>query len=406
MRRAGAGCAKQCLLGLWLAGAAIAVAADAKAPLGAAISRLEAALAADSAAAAAGPAATARYAAGIVAAALAVWEQSRHLDRPYFARSASVDGRPGLANPDNVYDSALLDGHGEYRIHGRRGTHAMLTLQILDAYPIVALGRNLAAVDLDAQGVRPGEEFELRLGGAPRPGLWFELPRDARALLVRQSFDDWVHETPTQLAIERLDQGAPAVDVTVPGASAADYVAAADRLWNASYLPKIRQLPVNVLPPPRASDTDAGGLGGQQSVMARYRLAPDEALLITVERSDARYQGIQLGDPWFVTPNWIDHQVSLTRAQAAVDADGRMRLVISLRDPGVANWLDPAGFAEGFVFMRWQGLASPLRTQTAPTAQLLKLAELEAHLLGDTRRVTAAGRAAQLALRQRAPIRH
>jgi hypothetical protein len=37
---------------------------------------------------------------------------------------------------------------------------------------------------------------------------------------------------------------------------------------------------------------------------------------------------------------------------------------------------------------------------------LLKLAELEAHLPDDTRRVNAAGRAAQLALRQRAPIRH
>ncbi len=82
-------------------------------------------------------------------------------------------------------------------------------------------------------------------------------------------------------------------------------------------------------------------------MMARYRLAPDEALLVTVERSDARYQGIQLGDPWFVTPNWIDHQASLTRAQAAVDADGRMRLVISLRDPGVANWLDPGGLRGG-----------------------------------------------------------
>lgn len=406
MRRAGAGWAKQCLLGLWLAGAASAVAADAQAPLGGAISRLEAGLAADSAAAVAGPAATARYAAGIVAAALAAWEQSRHLDRPYFARSASVDGRAGLSNPDNIYDSALLAERGEYRVHGRRGTHAMLTLQILDAYPIVALGRNLVALDLDARGVRPGEEFELRLGGAPRPGLWFELPRGARALLVRQSFDDWVHETPTRLAIERLDQGAPAVDVTVPGASAADYVAAADRVWNAGYLPKIRQLPVNVLPPPRASDADAGGLGGQQSVMARYRLAPDEALLITVERSDARYQGIQLGDPWFVTPNWIDHQVSLTRAQAAVDADGRMRFVISLRDPGVANWLDPAGFAQGYVFMRWQGLAAPLRAEAAPTVRLLELAELAAQLPVDTRRVDAPGRAAQLALRQRAPIRH
>lgn len=393
------------LLSLALGTASLA-AAQAPPTLGGAVSRLEAGLAADTAAAAAGPAATARYAAGIVGAALALWEQSRHLDTPYFARSQGIDGRAGLVNPDNIYESALIVDSGAYRVRGRRGTHAMLTLQLLDAYPVVALGRNLLAIDLDAEGVRPGEDFELWLGGAAREELWLALPRGARALLLRQSFEDWSRETPSAVTIERLDAGAPAVDASVPGASAADYVAAADRVWNGNYLPLIRKLPVNALPAPRASDTESGGLGGQQSVMARYRLAPDEALLVTVKASRARYQGIQLGDPWFVTPNWLDHQSSLTRAQSAVDPDGRMRLVISLRDPGVANWLDPAGFAEGYVFMRWQGLPAPLTTDEAPTAQLLKLDELAATLPPETRRVDVAGRAAQLALRVRAPIRH
>ena len=53
---------------------------------------------------------------------------------------------------DNIYASALIVDSGAYRVHGRRGTHAMLTLQVLDGYPIVALGRNLFAIDLDADG--------------------------------------------------------------------------------------------------------------------------------------------------------------------------------------------------------------------------------------------------------------
>jgi hypothetical protein len=42
---------------------------------------------------AAGSAATERYIAGLVSASLDVFEQSRHLDAPYFGRSAGLDGR-------------------------------------------------------------------------------------------------------------------------------------------------------------------------------------------------------------------------------------------------------------------------------------------------------------------------
>ncbi len=388
-----------------LVGAATPVAAQNAPTLGAATVALEARLAGDPAAAVAGAAATESYTVGLLAAAFPVFEQSRHLDSPYFGRTSGIDGRPGLSNPDNIYESALLADDGEYHIHGRRGTHAMLTLQILDAYPIVALGRNLAAIDLDAAGVVPGAEFELRLGGAVRDGFWYALPHGARAVLVRQSFEDWSRETPSELRIERLDRTTQVADSASLGDSAADFVVAADRLWNTNYLPMIRSAPLNTLPPPRASDIGAGGLDGQQSVMARYRLTPGQALLITVKKSAARYQGIQLGDPWFVTPNWIEHQVSLTRAQAVTDADGYMRFVISLRDPGVANWLDPAGFAEGFVFMRWQGLPAPLAAHEAPTAQLVALDDLALHLPPETPRVSAPARAAQLALRARAPVR-
>ena len=383
----------------------IPAAAAADAPLAGAIGGLEARLASDPAAVSAGPLETARYAAALVSAALAVFEQSRHLDKPYFARNDGIDGRAGLYNPDNHYTSALLSDQGSYRIHGRRGSHVMLTLQLLDAYPIVGLGRNLAVINLEAAGIKAGENFELFLGGPPRSGRWFALPAGTKAILARQTFEDWTAETPSTLRIDRLDRGAGKVEPAEAARTAADYVLAADRTWNAGYLPMIRQLPLNRLPPPRASDVGAGGLDGQQSVAARYRLNPDQALVITVGRSNALYQGVQLGNSWFVAPNYIDHQVSLNRSQAAVDADGRIRYVVSLIDPGVANWLDPAGFAEGYLFMRWQGLSRPLSPEEAPTAELVTLAELRDRLPPGTRQLSAAQRAEQLARRMSVPIR-
>ena len=393
--------------GLILAAIALLIpaAAAADAPLAAAVGGLESRLAGDPAAAGAGPLETARYAAAVVSAALAVFEQSRHLDKPHFARNDGIDGRAGLYNPDNLYSSTLVSDKGIYRIHGRRGSHVMLSLQLLDAYPIVGLGRNLAAINLETLGIRAGDDFEIFLGGPSHGRHWFALPAGTKAVLARQTFEDWSAETPSSLRIDRLDRGAGKVAPDEAARTAADYLLAADRTWNAGYLPRIRQLPVNRIPPPRASDTDAGGLGGQQSVAARYRLTAGQALIITVGRSNAIYQGIQLGNPWFVAPNYIDHQVSLNRSQAAVDADGRIRYVISLSDPGVANWLDPAGFGEGYLFMRWQGLSRPLVAEEAPTVELVTLAELPGRLPAETRQLSAAQRAEQLAQRLSVPIR-
>ena len=351
---------------------------------------------------AAGPAATERYIAGLVSASLEVFEQSRHLDAPYFGRSAGLDGRPGLFNPDNIYRSALLSGEGRYRITGKRGSHALFTLQILDAYPVIALGKNLAVIDLDALGIRTGEDFSITLGGTRAEGHWFTLPPSARAVLARQTFTDWNTETPSTFRIERLDTAASPVDARVPGASAADYLAAASRLWNSGLYARV---PVNAFPPPRPSDTAAGGLGGQQSVMARFRLEAGKVLVVSVRRSAARYQGIQLGDPWFVTPNAVDHTASFSAAQAAVDDDGFLRFVISDTDPGAANWLDTANTREGFVFLRWQGLPAPLVAEDAPRIEVVPLSELRAHLPPGTRWLNATERASQTVSRRTVPLR-
>ncbi len=78
---------------------------------------------------------------------------------------------------------------------------------------------------------------------------------------------------------------------------------------------------------------------------------------------------------------------------------------LKLADPGVANWLDPAGFAEGYLFLRWQGLAQGPGADEAPSAELTPLAELDRRLPEGTRRVSARQRAAQLAQRLMAPLR-
>lgn len=346
---------------------------------------------------------TEHYLAGLFSQAWSFIQQRDMLGTPYFSRGTSVEGLPGLYNPDNLYRSALIEPGGAYRIYGRRGTHADLSFQIIDQYPIIGLGKNLAVIRPDDMGAKPDADFEFYLGGAPRTdGHWHAMPDHAVAILTRQSFGDW-RETPTALFIERLDVPAPRGHQN-PFAQAATALRQTTKLWVDGYVPEIeRNTMVNALPAPRPSATDAGGLGGQMSVMARYSIKKDEALLISVRKADAVYQGIQLGDPWFVTPNTVEHQVSLTARQARIDDDGLIRFVIALEDPGVPNWLDPAGNPAGYIFMRWQNIRTPLAPADAPTARLVSLASLRKALPPGTPVISAAKRRKRLAERKWVP---
>lgn len=346
---------------------------------------------------------TEKYLAGLLAQAWGFAEQLNMLATPYFGRGAGIEGLPGLYNPDNLYRSALLEPEGAYRIYGRRGTHADLSFQIVDQYPIVGLGKNLMVIRPEDMGVEPGEDFEFYLGGQKTVGKsWFAMPEHAVAVLTRQSFGDW-HETPSSLYIERLDVPR-ATSYQSPFVRAATALRQATSLWVDNYLPGLqRNSVVNALPAPRPSPGDAGGLGGQMSTMARYSVGKNEALLITVRKANAAYQGIQLGDPWFVTPNTVKHQVSLTARQAQVDDDGLIRFVISLEDPGVPNWLDPAGNPDGYIFMRWQNIKTPLAARDAPSARLVTLASLRKVLPAKTPFVDEVARRNLLSERKWAP---
>jgi hypothetical protein len=72
--------------------------------------------------------------------------------------------------------------------------------------------------------------------------------------------------------------------------------------------------------------------------------------------------------------------------------------VLSGRDPGVANWLDTAGFSNGAMILRC------VRTTTAPTPQARVVAfdDIASALPADTTRITVTERAAVLARRRRA----
>jgi len=83
-------------------------------------------------------------------------------------------------------------------------------------------------------------------------------------------------------------------------------------------------------------------------------------VLLEVHPPDCHYWSFALGNGYWESLDWSRRQSSLNDRQAVLDADGVFRAVISQRDPGVPNWLDPQGHAQGTLFGRY------LRTRDMP----------------------------------------
>ncbi|MGG2005418.1 hypothetical protein [Novosphingobium resinovorum] len=136
-----------------------------------------------------------------------------------------------------------------------------------------------------------------------------------------------------------------------------------------------------------------GALVKQTYWPACFQLEDDEALIIETEiPARAPYWNVQLNDPYFNALEYVYRLSSTNGAMARLSSDGKFRAVIALTDPGVPNWLDPAGYNEGGIYGRWYDCDS----EPVPTITRVRLAELRSHLPEDTPVVTPAERSEEI----------
>ena len=249
--------------------------------------------------------------------------------------------------------------------------------------------------------------FELTFGPAiPDAGDdYFVLGEGASMLAVREVYSDWT-ERKGSITIERVDTVGTAPDEPDLARVARRYSTAGKMLLariNTWFnFPKWFYLdePVNTFTPPRQTP---GGLSTQFSSVGNYDLGPDDAMVISIPKSDAPYQGFQLGSMWYISLDYVNHQTSLNSAQAQVDPDGVIRMVVSHRDPGVANWIETTGRRKGILQFRWQRVDSPIGPELGPTAIVVPVDEVAAHLpYYEQNKIDEAGWRQRIAARQRA----
>jgi hypothetical protein len=138
----------------------------------------------------------------------------------------------------------------------------------------------------------------------------------------------------------------------------------------------------------------ARGGGWGFAANGNFRIADDEALVVTLNPLGAKYVGFDLTNPWLVSLEHIRGTGSLNNEQVRRSRDGTITYVIAAQDPGVYNWLSTSGFHRGNILIRWQVL--PESTTTADGAiqsvKVVKLDALSAALPADTQRINSAER--------------
>lgn len=324
-------------------------------------------------------------------------------DAPQFLPSLGQVLNVGQPNADTVYRSAVISPGGSYRIRGQRGTlnHTVLAQMIPPGTPG---GSDRPHLHLSSLKTDPDGRFDLLLS-ATKPdghtGDWWKLNPASAMLMVRMVSGDWSSEQNPTLSIERVDQPIgrqrPPAQVLEQRLRRLPKSVDMLALMFVDHHEKLRQ--EGYINSFKTFDVGFGALEGQFYYEGAYDLADDDVLIVeSPVPAKCDYRSLILTNEIYETTDWYNNHASLNLAQAAPDSDGKLRIVVAHKDPGVKNWLDTSGYPRGVVQGRWTNCDS----QPMPVAKVVKLKDLRKALPADVATVTPEQRQEILRERRRA----
>ena len=315
-------------------------------------------------------------------------------DHPFLHSGTGPFTKMGLDNPDTLYFGTRVQAGNEYVVTGTRGTTTDLSFQLLggeytdDNVPDSETAFDDRQLDVAADG-----EYE-----------WRFTPKTNAQLVIREVYNDWSARR-GKVAIARTDTAG-----TAPPALTKDLIEKRFAVAGKQLVQRVKtwlqfpqwfytNIPVNTMVAPRLTP---GGLATQYSSAGHFDLAPDQALVITLPVTDAPYLGFQLGSLWYISLDYINHQTSLNGTQAQADPDGKIRIVVAERNPGVTNWVETDGHRKGFLQFRWQRVSRQLTEADGPTVELVGADDVAARLpYYESNRISTEDWRARIALRQK-----
>jgi hypothetical protein len=320
-----------------------------------------------------------RYLSRLVRLALEKFVEHADPRRPRFYALSREDAKMGADNPDCRYRNCCLDGSLEYRIRGRRGTSTYLGIgTYFGSYGSPEPSGCSGYLDAADLATEPDGSFEILVSATPHPGNWLPMEPRTSSLIVREFFLDRASEAPVELEIECLGVAGPPPPLDPAGldralqASAVFVKGAADLFTG--WAERFSERPNELNAPPDSLRAPAHKATNQVFYHGYWKLAPDEALVISAVPPACRYWNFQLNNYWLESLDYRYHRVTVNKHSAVLERDGSFRIVVAARDPGIGNWIDTAGHAQGTMGLRWNLAVDPPR----PECRVVRLSDLVA----------------------------
>jgi hypothetical protein len=322
---------------------------------------------------------------------------------PDFPRFGQVRDTPEIAD----YWYAPVRGDAAYVLRGDLSTVFDVNVSVLPGepwgqwtHPTTLPGASAVVGDLGRHELDVAEDgtFELTLSATRPQGCanWLALPPEGGLVTIREYLYDWAEDRPGSYEISRLGSEGEAPPRDTPEVFAGRLAGAGAfiRHYHNGVVSRRVRSAANTFDAPQHA---SGGNSHIWYAWGSFELEADQALVVECDPPDARAWCIQwLTNPWYANPDLVNRSTSLMGCDAAVDDDGRVRIVVAAADPGAPNWLDVSGYSRGVLVMRWIWSDEPRcpKTQVVPLAEVAERRD-PGRALGD------AGRARRLGVRRR-----
>ena len=183
-----------------------------------------------------------------------------------------------------------------YRIVGRMHSCEDFILAIRRNFMHMENNGTIAELNAHDLGLRPGDDFEILLGGEGNEPNRVPLPDEALSVSIREYYFDWQPREPATFTIECLDADGPSAPFTSEHLAfgldeAATHLHRSLTYWN--------QYMIDA----RAAQTDnvfgggydvKRGLAAAKYAFCFFDLAPDEALVVDTDIPQSRYWSFHL----------------------------------------------------------------------------------------------------------------